>query len=336
MPTRSGKWSLSLQHNRCGHTLSPAISSDVNDPTNPARRALIVGCGYLGQRVAGRLLTAGWQVAATTRNPLRARQLGRQGVQPVLADWTDPASLMGLPPHDRLLVAVAYDRRSNVSRYESQVLGFRNLLEATDPLADLCYISTTGVYHQGGGQWVDETSPCAPLRESGRVHLEAEELLAAERGSEGLGRRNREGGQAARWCVLRLAGIYGPDRIPRARDVVAGRPIETHPDTYLNLIHVEDAAGAVMAAWDAGPVNRGRYYVVADGVPVLRGEFYGEIARITGSDSPQFVLPPGTENASAADRSGGNKRIWNDRMQRDLVPRLQFPGYQAGLRSILG
>ncbi len=294
-----------------------------NEPPRPASssgRALIVGCGYLGVRVAQRLLAEGWEVAATTRKSNRVKELSRLGLEPVVADWTDRRSLRGLPPHDRLLVAVAYDARSGASRYESQFLGFRNLLLATDPAADLCYVSTTGVFHQSGGMWVDERSPCRPRQLSARVHLEAEQLLPVHR-------RGRP------WCVLRLAGIYGPDRVPRVRNVIDGEPIEAEAESFLNLIHVEDAASAVMACWRAGPTKRQRYYVVSDGVPVRREAFYSEVSRITGSPPPQFRSPP--DASLAAQRRGGDKRIWNASLRRDLLPRLQFPSYRDGLRAIL-
>lgn len=242
------------------------------------------------------------------------------GVEPVVADWTDRRSLRALPPHDRVLVAVAYDARSGASRYESQFLGFRNLLLATDPAADLCYVSTTGVYHQSDGMWVDERSPCRPPQLSARVHLEAEQLLSVHRPQQP-------------WCVLRLAGIYGPDRVPRVRNVIAGEPIEAEPQSFLNLIHVEDAASAVIGCWRAGPTKRQRYYVVSDGVPVRRDAFYGEVARITGSPPPRFRAP--SPDSPAAKRSGSDKRIWNASLRRDLLPRLQFPSYRDGLRAIL-
>ncbi|QEG43391.1 SDR family oxidoreductase [Roseimaritima ulvae] len=292
-----------------------------NEPLSAASgpgRALIVGCGYLGRRVASRLLAEGWQVAATTRKQSRVKELERMGVEPVVADWTDRRSLLALPPHDRVLVAVAYDAASGASRYETQFLGFRNLLLATDPAADLCYVSTTGVFHQSGGEWVDERSPCRPRQASARVHLEAEQLLTVHR-------------RRGPWCVLRLAGIYGPDRVPRVRNVLSGQPIEADPQSFLNLIHVEDAAAAVIECWRAGPHKRQRYYVVSDGVPVRREAFYSEVSRITGGPQPQFQAP----NSPTASRRGGDKRIWNAAVRRDLLPQLQFPSYRDGLRAIL-
>jgi nucleoside-diphosphate-sugar epimerase len=184
------------------------------------------------------------------------------------------------------------------------------------PETDICYISTTGVYHQTGGVWVDETSPTRPDREGGKSHLWAEGLLHRIR-PESPG------------TILRLAGIYGPGRVPRVADVIAGRPIRAAPDGNLNLIHVDDAAAAVEASWG----TKERLYVIADGCPVVRSEFYREIARQCSTGPPTFE--PAPPDAPVSMRSDSNKRVWNRRMKRDLLPRLRFPSYREGLSHVL-
>lgn len=283
-------------------------------------RTLIFGCGYLGSRVAQQLLATDGEVVAVTRSAIRARELAQAGLTPWIADWNDRRTLRGLPEHGRVLVAVAHSPQTRFSRYETQVLGFRNALLHTDPKADLSYISSTGVYHQTDGRWVDENSPCHPRREGGRTHLEAESLL----------HRERPGGP---WTILRLAGIYGPDRVPRVHDVMAGRPIASPRQGYLNLIHVEDATAAVIATWRAGPASRQHLYAVSDGHPVIRETFYREIARLSGGPEPSFVDPPA--NAPVSARSESNKRIWNARLRHDLLANLRFPSFREGLAAIL-
>ncbi len=338
-------------------TAAPPTAAPLNaEPHSqvPKNRVLIVGCGYLGIRVAQIACRRGDRLWATTRRRDRAVELARKGIEPLIADWTDRRTLGDLPPVDRVLIAVSYDRHSRHSRQEAQLGGLRNLLEAlhhqgerhrvekhhpprgTAP-PDLCYISTTGVYHHTDGRWVDETSPTHPTRLGGKVHLQAEQLLHRIT-------------PRAPWTILRLAGIYGPGRVPRAADVIAGRPVTVSDETgYLNLIHVDDAARAVLACWDrgghspsAGPPAaaastvanpRRRLYVVADDRPVIRRQFYREIARQSRSPPPQFV-PPTTGDAVSR-RSETNKRIWNRRMKLDLLPRLQFPSYREGLAQIV-
>jgi nucleoside-diphosphate-sugar epimerase len=256
-------------------------------------------------------------VWATTRNACKAARMGSQGIQPLIADWADKRTLRNLPEVDQILVAVSYDRFSRHCQYDSQVGGLRNLLDSSSPDANVCYISTTGVYHQTDGSWVDESSPTRPKREAGRAHLSAEELLHQLRPN-------------SPWTILRLAGIYGPGRVPRVANVIAGRPIASPPSGFLNLIHVDDAVDAVMAAWS---MSKLRLYAVSDDNPVVRSEFYHEIARQCGAPPPSFIEPP--SDAPARMRSESNKRIWNRRMKRDLVANLRYPTYREGLASVL-
>jgi len=288
---------------------------------------LIVGCGYLGRRVGRLAQRAGWQIHATTRS--RFETLAAEGFHPIAFDWNDSRTFDRLPTTTHVLIAVAYDRHSRVDRYASQVDGLARLIRhldngrPTDQSADVCYISTTGVYHQTGGVWVDETSPTHPTREGGKAHLAAEAKLRSLR----VGRPT---------TTLRLAGIYGPDRVPRAADVIAERPIASPPHGHLNLIHVDDAATAVMNSFDNqrfASRARSPLYVVADDEPVVRREFYREIARATRSAEPTFVDP--AADSGVRFRSETDKRIWNRRVRRDLLPQMRYPTYREGLRDVL-
>lgn len=283
----------------------------------PPSKLLVFGCGYLGIRVAARSLCAGHVVWATTRRPQRLKPLRAAGIEPLIADWNDRRTLERLPEVDRVVIAVSYDRNSPYSRVESQVGGLRRLLSVLPEKTDICYISTTGVYHQQGGLWVDETSPTRPLSAGGKAHLQGESLLRKCRGE-------------SKWTILRLAGIYGPGRVPRAADVIAGREIASPAEAFLNLIHVDDAAAAINACWQS---SRRRLYVIADDQPVSRGDFYREIAHQCSAPEPIFVPPP--QGADASQRGLSDKRVWNRRMRRDLVPRLRFPSYREGLRDVL-
>lgn len=266
--------------------------------------------------------------------------LVQQGFHPLRFDWNDTRDLAAISQTienrsvDRILIAVSYDRNSRVDRFTSQVGGLTRLLRQVRgtserlgrTVPDVCYISTTGVYHQIGGVWVDERDTTRPTRQGGRAHLHAEAKLRSCLGQ-------------SPWTILRLSGIYGPARVPRAADVRAGRPIASPPDGYLNLIHVDDAAAAAMAAmsWSeqgkSSTTDRERLYVVSDDQPVIRRHFYEEIARQTRSAAPTFVKP--AENSPVQYRSESDKRIWNRRCKRDLLPQLRFPTYVEGLRAIL-
>lgn len=151
--------------------------------------------------------------------------------------------------------------------------------------------------------------------------------------------------------VLRLAGIYGPGRLPRIADVLAGRPIASPAAGHLNLIHVHDAARASLAAFAAmgsagsmaaetnrngaglGTGMQSRLFVVSDDAPVVRGDFYREIARQCRVAPPRFVTPQA--GSSVSFRSESDKRVWNRKMRRRLLTRLEFPDYHCGLADVL-
>ena len=312
---------------------SKEISSDHSD-------VLVIGCGYLGSKVAHLAGKGGAdhqtnRVFTTTRSSEKAAYFESLSWIPVLLDWTDQRSVSSLKRqlgsdtqcNLRVLISVSYDRRSDRSRYESQVGGLSNLLAVLPDDARICYISTTGVYHQTDGVWVDETSPTRPDREGGKVHLAAESLI----------RRKRATSPA---MILRLSGIYGPDRVPRSADVISGRPIASPKNGFLNLIHVDDAAMAVFASWSRMSIqqrgdsnNKRHLYVVSDDHPVIRGDFYREIARQAKVSPPKFVDPE--HDAPVRMRSNSNKRVWNRRMKADLLPDLKFPSYRDGLANVL-
>jgi len=280
---------------------------------------LIVGCGYLGRRVAERWLAAGHRVTAVTRSREPVDGLRQLGVEPIVADVTRPKTLEGLPPAETVLFAVAYDPAGGASRREVQVEGLRALLDALPREPErFLLISSTGVYGWTDGREVDEDSPCRPRRESARVLLAAESTLA----EHAIGRRA---------VVLRMAGLYGPGRIPRKADLLAGRPIAAPREGYMNLIHVDDAADVVLAA--EARATPPRTYLVSDGHPVGRRAYYTELAGLLGSPPPTFVDPPA--EAPAARRAQADKRINNARMLTELGVRLRYPTCHAGLAAIL-
>ena len=280
---------------------------------------LIIGCGYLGQRVAQKWLQAGDQVTVLTRSPERATELAKTGLQTLIGDLTRPESLPPFPACDTVLYAVGYDQSSGHSIEEVYLQGLDNFLaRTTDACGKIIYISSTGVYGQNDGTWVDESSTCQPTRPGGAACLAAESLLASHpRGTGSI--------------VLRLAGIYGPGRIPRQAAIEAGNPVVASENGYVNLIHVADAVEIILAAEacpDPPPV-----LLVSDGQPVLRGAYFQEIARLLGAPSPQFSVPD--ENSHQSRRATSDKRISNQQLLETLDISLQYPSFREGLAALL-
>ena len=281
---------------------------------------LIIGGGYLGGRVARLWRDAGKEVYVVTRSDARAARLEEEGLRPVVADITQPDSLDNLPPAETLLFAVGYDRSSRSTLHDVYVAGLKNVLEVVaGQVEKFVYISTTGVYGPGDGEWVDEDSPCRPTRPGAVAHLEAESLLHA----------TDSAGQAV---ILRLAGIYGPGRLLRKTDLVAGRPIEGAERGWINLIHVDDAA-SVVSATEQIDLKR-TLLLVADGHPVQRHDFYLELARLLDAPAPSFADPQ-ISRADDQRRWAPGKRVRNRRLLSEFSLSLRFPTYREGLASIV-
>jgi nucleoside-diphosphate-sugar epimerase len=289
---------------------------------------LIFGCGYLGERVARRWRDAGHEVYVVTRSQQRADEFRRTGYRTIIADITRPASLHDLPAAETVLFSVGYDRLNFTGSTIEDVYagGVRNVLAALS--ADtrrFIYISTTGVYGFRSGEWIDETTPPDPQRSGGRASLSAEHVIASSSLTD-------------RGVILRLAGIYGPKRVPFLHELIANEPIPARTSGYLNLIHVIDAVEVIAAAessdfskfvCESGP----RIYCVSDGHPVERGVYYSEVARQIGAEPPCFVEPP--PDSPRAERAESSRRVNNSRMLAELGVTLTYPDYRAGLKAIL-
>ncbi|MFK7821961.1 MAG: SDR family oxidoreductase [Planctomycetaceae bacterium] len=273
-------------------------------------RCLIIGCGYLGQRVAALLLADGHEVCALTRSVTNAEKLQSLGVSPIVGDVMQPDSLK-FPPVDAVTYAVGMDRSSGYSKRQVYVDGLRNVLNRIQTTEKFIYVSSTAVYGQADGEWVDESSATEPVSEGGRICLEAEQAV-------------RSVYPAA--TIVRLAGIYGPERLLRAVDSLrAEQPIAGNPDAYLNLIHVDDAAELVRCVVQSAIAPD--YLLGADGNPTTRHEYYSELARIVDAPAPVFDSTLPTRNSA----SGLNKRCRSKELSGLDGFELVYPSVAAGL-----
>ncbi len=279
---------------------------------------LVVGCGYLGRRAAELWRDAGDEVFVTTRSPERAAQFRADGFQAIQVDLTQSTKWPSFPAAATVLFAVGFDRHAGVEMRTVYVDGLRRTLDALPAnVGRFIYISSTGVYGQSQDEVVDEDSPTEPTRQGGKICLEAESLL-------------RSHPVGARAIILRLAGIYGPGRIPRLDAIRAGEPLALPTEGFLNLIHVEDAARIVLLA--AELARPPRTYLVSDGHPLKRSAYYNEVARRLNAPRPTYVEPG--ENA-AATRAEASKRLDIRRLLTELPVTLKYPNYKHGLKAIL-
>jgi nucleoside-diphosphate-sugar epimerase len=282
--------------------------------------SLVFGGGYLGLRVARLWREGGREVAVVTRSQKRALELKAAGFRPVVADITEPQSLSAIERMSQVatvLFAIGFDAAAGKSRRQVHIEGLSNVVQnLPNTVRHFIYISTTSVYGQNDASWIDENSPCQPVGESGTVFVEAEKLLQSGRLSD-------------RSIILRLAGLYGPSRIPNRDDLIAGKPFSVSPDAYLNLIHVDDAARVVQSIDEHSTPPR--TYVVSDGHPVVRRDYYTEAARLLGAPSPVFDAQPA--KPSPYSRGATNKRINTARLLAEIPVALQFPTYKQGLAA---
>jgi nucleoside-diphosphate-sugar epimerase len=289
-----------------------AVNAD-HVPSGTARRTrLVVGCGYLGGRVAARWAAAGDLVYGVTRSPTRGPSFAAAGIVPIVHDVASTAAWpTSLPAFDTVFWAVGFDAQPPVTPRDVHVLGLGRLLDSFAGRPRVILSSSTGVWGDEGGNVVNEQTPVHPAREAGRVLVEAETLLRGHPRGPGV--------------ALRFAGLYGPGRLPRLDGLRSGTPIAADPDSWLNLIHVDDAAGIVAAVADAPAPQP--LYVVSDGRPVRRRDWYGQLARAIGSPEPSW-------DASAGRSRGADKRVDPALLFGGLPIRLAHPDPLAALAAL--
>ncbi len=275
-------------------------------------RLLLFGCGFLGSRVAQRWLEQGGTVAAVTRSAEKAARLIVQGIEPIVAELMRPETLGSLPSASRVLYCVGYDRSGGASKETLYLDGLTHVLNALQGRIDrFVYVSSSSVYGQDDGSWVDEASPTEPITEGGRICLAAERRL-----------RERVAGEV----ILRMSGLYGPGRLlARVDQLQAGEPIGGNPEAWLNLIHGDDAARACVVALTAP--NPGPLYLVSDDRPLSRRDYFSTLARQVGAPSPQFSGAPTSRHTP----DGLNKRCRNQRVKQEFQMEWLHPEITQGL-----
>jgi nucleoside-diphosphate-sugar epimerase len=273
---------------------------------------LIIGCGYVGQRLASYWHDRGAHVFAVTRRSERAEEFRRRGWTPLIFDITNPGTIDPIPTFEVVVFAVGFDRASGLALRAVYVDGLANVLAKLAPPGRFIYVSSTSVYGQTRGEEVDELASTKPEEASGQVVLAAEQTLL------------RLHPQAV---VLRFGGIYGPGRLLRELAVRTGEAIPADPNRWLNLIQVDDGVGAILAAEERG--LPGVVYNVVDDRPVERHLFFEKLAELIGAPRPRFV-PPG-RNGIQAPHERANRRLLNRKMKTELGVKLSFPSYLEGL-----
>jgi len=254
-------------------------------------------------------------VSGTTRSSDRAAAYLDSGLHPFVLDTTEPATVEQLQVHefDTVVVAVGMDRKRYDSVHDVYVVGLENVLQnLNDKVGQLIYVSSTGVYGDFGGEWVDENSPTEPQRDGGKACLAAEKLLQKSRFAD-------------RSTILRMAGLYGNERVPTKSAVESKQWSKLSATGYLNLIHVDDAVGAVCAVTDQAFL--GETFLVADSNPTLRREYYQYLADMYELGS----IPWGEATPDPNSRGSSSKRIRNRKLLERTGLELKHPDFRSGV-----
>ncbi|MAR89600.1 MAG: SDR family oxidoreductase [Pseudomonadota bacterium] len=271
---------------------------------------LLAGCGAIGTALGQQLQAAGHQVYGLRRSAVALPFPCLQGDlhQPLPADL--------LPAGIHYVVHTGTPAERSDAGYEAGYpRALRHLLDALQehPLRRLVFVSSTAVYHQTDGSWVDEDSPTRPQRFNGRRVLEAETLL-------------RDAGVPG--TSVRFGGIYGPGRTWLMRRVRAGAEVQASPPKYTNRIHQDDCVG--LLAFLIQRVEQGfqppPILVGVDDAPAPEQEVCQWLAQQLNTPPPRRV--------QAADSAPRNKRCRNQRLHQ-LGYRLRYPSYREGYSALL-
>lgn len=277
---------------------------------------LSIGHGYTAAALARRL-GAGWRVIGTTRRAEKAERLRSTGTEALIWPGDDIRPALDRATH--ILLSIAPDEAGD------PVLAAHaeDLARAAPHLIWVGYLSTTGVYGDHGGGWVDEATPLTPTTLRGRSRVLAERQWQDLAARSGLPLH-----------IFRLAGIYGPRRGPfeKVRNGTARRIVKENQ--YFSRIHVDDIAGVLLAS--TSRPDPGAIYNVTDDDPSPPEDVLAEAARLLGLPLPPEVSFDAAEMTPLA-RSfyAESKRVRNDRIKDDLGVTLAYPDYHAGLRALM-
>ena len=290
--------------------------------------ALIAGCGYVGHRVAQLWCSSGIETFAISRSAEKAEQLESESIHPVIMDLSSPENWPELPVVDVVLWSVGFDRSAGADRTKVWIDGLRELLNRVrfrTERGTVIYTSSTGVYGDSGGEEVDEESTTSPDSEGGKACLSAEQVVREFATSTG---------HAA--TVLRLAGIYGPNRLlRRITDLQNGIPITSPPEDWLNLIHVDDIVRIVDTVAHLNNSSGVPLMNVVAANSVTRRTYYSTLAELAGAPAPVFDVHSSAESTNTrSGRGSGNRRVIS-RVRPSLNIEFRFDDVRTGLRDAL-
>ncbi len=271
---------------------------------------LIVGAGYAGGEIARHFQSKKQKVTALVRNPSHVENFQKDGISSIVADLTQPETLEKIPPAHFIVLCPAPDQHDAESYRKLYIEGIGNFLRSRkkQPRPFLVvYLSSTSVWREQQGGWVDESMAPDANHEKGKILIEAETQVL----SSGLPS-----------VIFRLGGIYGPgrNRLQAIRDKAWPQPA---PDAYMNLIHRDDIVGAMQVIFNKA--EAGTVYLGVDDEPCLRSDFYRWISSRLGVSGFEKNITGGVV---------GGKRCRNNRL-KELGFQFAYPTVKKGYEALL-
>ena len=288
----------------------------------PANGVLIIGCGDVGRRLAAVYRTEGHEVAGVVRSAESAEALRAAGVWPIRCDL-DGDDLPSLPSHGAALFYLAppVDVGSDDVRIERLLAHF----ELTGLPARFLYMSTTGVYGDCGGRWIDEGAPLNPSTHRAQRRIAAEGAVRDWCGTRGIP-----------WMILRVPAIYGPGRLLIER-LKSGQPtVRPEQCSFTNRIHIHDLVSICHLAMAQAPKDS--IYNVSDGNPSTITDYLFKLADLTGLPKPPLISMQEAEKGLSPSLMSflrESKRIHNLKMLEELGVKLRYPDLATGLKASL-
>lgn len=272
-------------------------------------RVLIAGCGYVGVATADLFHAAGWEVEGWTHSSISAAQLSAKPYPVRAVDITDRRAVQATDGKFNAAIHCASSGGGDADSYRQVYFqGAKNLVEILQPNRFI-FTSSTSVYAQTNGEWVDEESAAEPRHETGKILRATEDFIQQSGGT-----------------VVRLAGIYGPGRSALLRKLLSGEArLENGGERYQNQAHRDDIATAIFLL--AQMPNESRIVNVTDNGPMTQRECYEWLAR-----KLHRPLPPPTTRRREAKRGASNKRVSNQKL-RGLSWEPKFPTFPVGMEQ---
>lgn len=298
---------------------NPAICNIKEHPATSSI-VLIIGCGYVGKRLAKLEIAAGHTVYALARSSASAYSLAESGIKPLKGDLDIIDTLCNLPSNGSVLYYLAPPPGDGEE--DTRLKGLLSALSQQGLPQKIVYMSTSGVYGDCQGNWVNESQTPNPKTDRAKRRLNAEQQISNFAEMNGTD-----------WIILRVPGIYGPGRLPIAR-IQQGTPVIAEEDApWSNRIHVDDLASICLAAGHSA--KSGMIFNTSDGNPSSSYDFFMRVADLLNLQRPPVISlaeAGNVLNPMALSFMEESKRLDNKLMLRELAINLSYPTLDEGLK----